>query len=134
MVYSVALFISLCQSHRVELLALGSIFSRLGKVLLFLPHLIVDQEILFSMVRKISIEWRLQVDPSTVCDLLSVKICNDYPCYDNKSFMADTCTIVWPFYPLASTPSLRGHSIAHLNLTFLMCMCVYAKYYSTLYN
>ena len=34
-------------------------------------------------------EQRSQLDPSTVCDLLSVKINNDYPCYDSKSLMTN---------------------------------------------
>ena len=39
--------------------------------------------------------------------------------------MADTCTIVWPFYPLASTAGLRGHSIAHLNFpSSCVCACM----------
>ena len=61
------------------------ILSRLAKVLLVLPHSNADPESLFSMIRKISTEQRLQLDPSTVSDLLSVKINNDHPCYDNKS-------------------------------------------------
>lgn len=45
--------------------------SKLAKVLLVLPHSNVDPERLFSMVRKIDTELRQNLDPSTICDLLS---------------------------------------------------------------
>ena len=35
------------------------------------------------MVRKIETDQRKQLDTSTVCDLLSVKLNNDAPCYDS---------------------------------------------------
>ena len=61
--------------------------SRLAKVLLILPHSNADPERLFSMVRKIETELRRNLDPSTVCDLLSVKVNNDCSCYDNGHLM-----------------------------------------------
>ena len=61
------------------------VLSVLAKVLLVLPHSNADPERLFSMIRKIDTEQRKLLDPSTVCDLLSVKVNNDHPCYDNKS-------------------------------------------------
>ena len=67
-----------------------SILSRLAKVLLILPHSNADPESVFNMVKKISTEQISQLDPSTVCDLLSVKINNDYPCYDNNSQVTNT--------------------------------------------
>ena len=53
-------------------------------ILLVLPHSNADPERLFSMVRKIETVERRQLDTSTVCDLLSVKINNDKPCYLNS--------------------------------------------------
>ena len=50
------------------------ILSEFAPVLLILPHLNADPERLFSMVRKIQTEERGQLDPFTVCDLLSVMI------------------------------------------------------------
>ena len=64
------------------------ILSKLAKVLLVLPHSNADPERLLSTFQ-ISTEQRSQLDPSTVCDLLSVKINNDYPCYDSKSLMTN---------------------------------------------
>ena len=58
--------------------------SSFAQVLLVLPHSNADPERLFSMVRKIETEARGNLDPSTVCDLLSVKINNDTPCYSNQ--------------------------------------------------
>ena len=63
--------------------------SRVAKVLLILPHSNADPERLFSMVRKIETELRKQLDPSTVCDLLSVKVNNDNPCYGNKPLLTE---------------------------------------------
>ena len=64
--------------------------SKLAKVLLVLPHSNADPERLFSMVRKIETELRGNLDPSTVCDLLSVKVNNDQPCYDSKHLMTES--------------------------------------------
>ena len=58
-------------------------------MLLVLPHSIADPKRVFGMVRINCTEQKLQLDPSTVCDLLSVKNNNDYPCYDNKSLMTN---------------------------------------------
>ena len=49
-----------------------------------------DPERLFSVVRKIESEEQRQLDVSTVCDLLSVKINNDNPCYSNKHLIKDS--------------------------------------------
>ena len=67
-----------------------SMLSKLAKVLLVLPHSNADPERLFSMVRKIETELRGNLDPSTVCDLLSVKVNNDQPCYDSKDLMTES--------------------------------------------
>ena len=64
---------------------LFSILTKLAQV----PHSNADPERLFSMVRKIETEERRQLDVSTVCDLLSVKINNDNPCYSNKHLIND---------------------------------------------
>lgn len=64
------------------------VLSKLAKVLL-LPHSNADPERLFSMVRKIETELRQNLDPSTVCDLLSVKVNNDCSCYQNKHLMTE---------------------------------------------
>ena len=70
-----------------------SVLSKLAKILLILPHSNADPERLFSMVRKIETDQRKQLDPSTVCDLLSVKINNDNPCYSNQPLMTPTMLI-----------------------------------------
>ncbi len=67
--------------------------SKLAKVVLVLPHSNADPERLFSMVRKIQTELRRNLDPSTVCDLLSVKINNDNVCYENKHLMNDSLIV-----------------------------------------
>ena len=67
-----------------------SVLAKLAQVLLVLPHSNADPERLFSMVRKIETEERRQLDVSTVCDLLSVKINNDNPCYSNKHLINDS--------------------------------------------
>ena len=66
-----------------------SVLTKLAQVLLVLPHSNIDPERLFSMVRKIETEERRQLDVSTVCDLLRVKINNDNPCYSNKHLIND---------------------------------------------
>jgi len=55
--------------------------SKLAQTLLVLTHSNADYERLFSMVRKIETEERTRSDPSTVSDLLSVKLNNEEPCY-----------------------------------------------------
>ena len=60
----------------------------LAKVLLILPHSNADPERLFSMVRKIETEQRKNLDPSTVCDLLSVKLNIATPCFENEHLMS----------------------------------------------
>ena len=66
------------------------VLSNFAQVLLILPHSNADPERLFSMVRKIETEERGKLDPSTVCDLLSVKINNDKPCYLNSHLINDS--------------------------------------------
>ena len=39
------------------------------------------------MVRKIETDQRKHLDISMLCDLLSVKIDNDNPCYDNQALI-----------------------------------------------
>ena len=127
--YSVALPIFLCSSFRVALLAPESILSRIGKVLLVLPQSNVDPERLSGMVQKITTKQRSQLDPSTVCGLLSLTLNTSYPCYDNKSLMAATCMIVLLFYSLARIRGPRDRSIAHPKFTFHTCVPKY--YYSS---
>ena len=74
--------------------------SKFSHILLVLPYTNADVEHLFSMVRKIETKERSQLDQSTVCDLLTVKINNDNPCYsiqelinDNMLSMAKSATI-----------------------------------------
>ena len=57
---------------------------------LVLSHSYADPEHLFTMVRKIETEERHQLDPSTICDLFSVKLNNYKPCYSNQHLMEDT--------------------------------------------
>ena len=66
-----------------------SALSKFAQTLLILPHSNADPERLFSMVRKIETEERRKLDPSTVCELLSVKINNDTPCYSNEHLIDD---------------------------------------------
>ena len=61
--------------------------ARLAKILLVLPHSNADPERLFSKVRKIETDQRKLLDVSTLCDLLSVKLNNDNPCYDNQALI-----------------------------------------------
>ena len=61
--------------------------ARLAKILLVLPHSNADPERLFSMVRKIETDQRKLLDVSTLCDLLSVKLNNDNPCYNNQALI-----------------------------------------------
>ena len=70
------------------LLRFGTL-SHLAKIMLVLPHSNADPERLFSMVRKIDTEQRRRLDPSTLCDLLCIKINNDNVCYDNKYLLPD---------------------------------------------
>ena len=57
--------------------------AQFAKILLVLPHSNADPERLFSMVRKIETEQRKHLDPSTVRDLLSIKLNNSTPCFEN---------------------------------------------------
>ena len=58
--------------------------AQLAKILLVLPHSNADPE---RLVRKIETDQRKLLDVSTLCDLLSVKINNDNPCYDNQALI-----------------------------------------------
>ena len=59
--------------------------SQLCKILLVLPHSNADPERLFSMVQKIETDQRGSLKPSTVQDLISVKMNTDRVCYDVNS-------------------------------------------------
>ena len=59
------------------------VLSSFALILLVLPHSNADAAQLFSMVRKIETEECQQLDPSTVCNLLSAKINNNKPYYSN---------------------------------------------------
>ena len=62
----------------------------LCKTLLVLPHSNADPERLFSMVRKIDTEQRGNLSPSTVQDLISVKMNTDPSCFEShKLFTSD---------------------------------------------
>ena len=72
----------------LETLRFGKL-AELSKALLVLPHSNADPERLFSMVRKIYTELRRHMDPTTLSDLLSVKLNNDNPCYLNETLMSE---------------------------------------------
>ena len=55
--------------------------ARLAKILLVLPHSNVEPERLFSMVGKIETQSRSLLSSSTTCDLLTVKMNHDAPCF-----------------------------------------------------
>ena len=64
--------------------------SQLSKRLLILPNSNADPERLFSMVRNIVIDHRKRLDSSTtICDLLSAKVNNSKPCFDNSHLLSD---------------------------------------------
>ena len=58
--------------------------SDLCKVLLVLPHSTADPERLFSMIKKIETDQRNSISPSTLCNLLSMKINTDLPCFESS--------------------------------------------------
>ena len=66
-----------------------SLLSQLAKRLMILPHSNADPERLFSMVRNIVTDHRRRLDPSTICDLLSAKVNNSKPCFDNSHLLSD---------------------------------------------
>ena len=70
------------------LLAYGKL-AQLAKVLLVLPHSNVDPERLFSIVGKIETPTRSQLSPSITCDLLTVKVNHDAPCYESHDIVTD---------------------------------------------
>ena len=55
--------------------------SQLCKTLLALPHSNADPEPLFIMMQKVETEQRGSLKPSTVQDLISVKVNTDPSCY-----------------------------------------------------
>lgn len=55
------------------------------KLLLVLPHSTADPERLFSIIGKIETPQCSSLLPSTVCDLLSVKLNVDEECYKSKA-------------------------------------------------
>ena len=62
-------------------------FGNLGglcKTLLVLPHSNADPERLFSIVRKIDTEQRRSLSPSTIQDLLAIKLNNDPSCFEQQ--------------------------------------------------
>ena len=54
------------------------------KNLLILPHSTADPERLFGVIGKIDTSQRSNLQPQTVCNLLSVKINVDQECYKSK--------------------------------------------------
>ena len=54
---------------------------QLCKILLVLPHSNADPERLFSMVQKVETDQRGSLKPSTVRDLISVKMNTDPACF-----------------------------------------------------
>ena len=61
--------------------------TQLCKTLLVLPHSTADPERLFSIIRKIETSQRSSLLPSTVCDILSVKINHDQECFRTKELL-----------------------------------------------
>ena len=63
--------------------------ARLAKILLVLPHSNVEPERLFSMVGKIETQSRSLLSSSTTCDLLTVKMNHDAPCFLSQDLITD---------------------------------------------
>ena len=61
--------------------------TQLCKTLLVLPHSTADPERLFSVIGKIETSQRSSLLPSTVCDILSVKINQDQECFRTKELI-----------------------------------------------
>ena len=61
--------------------------TKLCKILLVLPHGNADPERLFSMVSKIETDQRSSLLPSTVADLISVKVNTSSECYESESLI-----------------------------------------------
>ena len=59
--------------------------AKFNKLLLVLPHLTADPKRLFSIIRKIDTSQHSSLLPSTVCDILSVKLNIDEEYYWIKS-------------------------------------------------
>ena len=63
--------------------------ARLVKILLVLPYSNADPECLFSMLVNIATQSRSILSPSTTCDLLTVKMNHDAPCYLSQDLVTD---------------------------------------------
>ena len=63
--------------------------STLAKIVLVLPHSNADPERLFSMVGKIETQSRSLLSSSTTCDLLTVKMNHDSPCFASKDLISE---------------------------------------------
>ena len=61
--------------------------AKLCKILLVLPHGNADPERLFSMVSKIETDQRSSLLPSTVADLINVKVNTSSECYASESLI-----------------------------------------------
>ena len=61
----------------------------LAKILLVLPNSNADPERLFSMLGKIETQSHSLLSPSTTCDLLTVKMNRDAPCYLSEDLVTD---------------------------------------------
>ena len=67
-----------------------SSLAQLCKILVVLPHSNADPERLLSMVQKVETEQRGSLKPSTIQDLISVKMNTDPPCFERqKLFTAE---------------------------------------------
>jgi hypothetical protein len=81
--------------------------ARLAKILLVLPHSNADPERLFSMLGKIETQSRSLLSPST-CDLLTVKMNHDAPCYLSQDLVTDK---LLQEAKSATRRSLQKHSV-----------------------
>ena len=82
-----------------------SVLSQLAKRLLILPHSNADPERLFSMMRNIVTYHRKRLDSSTIiiCDLLSTKVNNSKPCFDNSHLLSDDFLKLMDYMDLRDT-------------------------------
>ena len=63
--------------------------ARLAKILLVLPHSNVEPERLSRMVENIETQSRSLLSSSTTCDLLTVKMNHDAPCFWSQDLLTD---------------------------------------------
>ena len=61
--------------------------AKICKILLVYPHGNVDPEHLFSMVSKIETDQQSSLLPSTVANLISVKVSTSSECYESESLI-----------------------------------------------